>query len=103
MPDERDELRILVHESARADFLRRYTRRQALVAGAGTALAAYLAACGGKTSSGGGGGGGGGRVGGGGGGGGGGTIVVSGVVTVTVVTGVETVIVGSPFPAASAG
>ena len=60
MPDERDELQILVHESARADFLRRYTRRQALVAGAGTALAAYLAACGGKTSSGGGGGGGGG-------------------------------------------
>jgi spermidine/putrescine transport system substrate-binding protein len=59
MPEERDELRILVHESARADFLRRYTRRQALVAGAGTALAAYLAACGGKTSSGGGGGGGG--------------------------------------------
>jgi spermidine/putrescine transport system substrate-binding protein len=51
VPDERDELRILVHESARADFRRRFTRRQALVAGAGTAMAAYLAACGGKTSS----------------------------------------------------
>src|SRR4051812_29859800 len=51
MPKEPDELRILVHESARADFRRRFTRRQALVAGAGTAMAAYLAACGGKTSS----------------------------------------------------
>src|SRR5919197_237518 len=56
MPEESDELRILVHESARADFRRRFTRRQALVAGAGTAMAAYLAACGGKTSSNGGGG-----------------------------------------------
>jgi spermidine/putrescine transport system substrate-binding protein len=54
MPKEPDELRILVHESARADFRRRFTRRQALIAGAGTAMAAYIAACGGKTSSGGG-------------------------------------------------
>src|SRR3954453_1964852 len=60
MPEEPDELRILVHESRRRDFVRGLTRRQALVAGAGTAMAAYLAACGGKTASGGGGGGGGG-------------------------------------------
>jgi spermidine/putrescine-binding protein len=59
MPEEPDELRILVPESRRADFVRGLTRRQALVAGAGTALAAYLAACGGKTAESGGGGGGG--------------------------------------------
>src|SRR3954453_8886577 len=59
MPEQPDELRILVHESRRADFVRGLTRRQALVAGAGTALAAYLAACGGKTAQSGGGGGGG--------------------------------------------
>ena len=59
MPEERDELRILVPNSMRSE-IRRLTRRQALVAGAGTAMAAYLAACGGKTASGGGGGGGGG-------------------------------------------
>jgi spermidine/putrescine transport system substrate-binding protein len=59
MPEERDELRILVPDSMRSE-IRRLTRRQALVAGAGTAMAAYLAACGGKTASSGGGGGGGG-------------------------------------------
>jgi spermidine/putrescine transport system substrate-binding protein len=50
MPEEPDELRILVPEAMR----RGITRRQALVAGAGTAMAAYLAACGGKTANGGG-------------------------------------------------
>ncbi len=49
-----DELRILVHESMRADLQRRITRRQALMSGAGGALALYLAACGGSSGGGGG-------------------------------------------------
>jgi spermidine/putrescine transport system substrate-binding protein len=49
MPD--DELKILVHESMRADLQRRLTRRQAMMAAGGGALALYLAACGGSTSS----------------------------------------------------
>src|SRR3712207_2039884 len=49
-----DELRVLVHESMREDLQRRVTRRQALMTGAGAALALYLSACGGSTSSGGG-------------------------------------------------
>jgi spermidine/putrescine-binding protein len=47
--DQPEELRILVHESMRADLQRRVTRRQALMAGAGGALALYLAGCGGST------------------------------------------------------
>ena len=56
MADRPDELRILVHESRRAELQRRITRRQALLAGAGGAMAAYLAACGGSTGASGGGG-----------------------------------------------
>jgi spermidine/putrescine transport system substrate-binding protein len=47
--DHPEELRILVHESMRADLERRLTRRQALMAGAGGALALYLAGCGGSS------------------------------------------------------
>ena len=58
MRDEHpNELRILVHESMRADLQRRITRRQALMAGAGGALGLYLAGCGGSTGESGGGGG----------------------------------------------
>jgi spermidine/putrescine transport system substrate-binding protein len=50
MRDEHpQELRVLVHESMRADLERRVTRRQALMTGAGGALALYLAGCGGST------------------------------------------------------
>jgi spermidine/putrescine transport system substrate-binding protein len=51
MPDRSDDLRILVHDSRRADVQRMVSRRQALMAGGGAALAAYLAGCGGKSSS----------------------------------------------------
>ena len=50
------ELKVLVHESMRADLQRRITRRQALMAGAGGALGLYLAGCGGSTGESGGGG-----------------------------------------------
>lgn len=50
MPHD-DEIRILVHESARADLLRRLTRRQALYAGMTGAAGLYLAACGGSSSN----------------------------------------------------
>jgi spermidine/putrescine transport system substrate-binding protein len=60
MPEQPEELHILVPESRRAEIQRMVTRRQALLAGSGAAMAAYLAACGGSTSSSGGGGGGGG-------------------------------------------
>lgn len=60
MPDQPDELRILVPESERPRIERMITRRQALAAGGGAAMAAYLAGCGGSTSGGGDGGGGGG-------------------------------------------
>ena len=49
MPD--DELRILVHESMRADLERRITRRQAMMAAGTGALALYLAGCGGSSST----------------------------------------------------
>jgi spermidine/putrescine transport system substrate-binding protein len=49
MPD--DELKILVPESMRADLERRITRRQAVLAAGGGALALYLAGCGGSTGS----------------------------------------------------
>jgi spermidine/putrescine-binding protein len=55
--DSGEGLHVLVHESMRADLQRRVTRRQALMTGAGGALAMYLAACGGSTTAGGGGGG----------------------------------------------
>ncbi len=51
MPDQPDELHILVPESRRADIQRMVTRRQALIAGGGAAATAYLAGCGGSTSS----------------------------------------------------
>ena len=47
MPDRPDELHILVPESRRAEIQRMVTRRQALLAGGGAAMAAYLAGCGG--------------------------------------------------------
>ena len=52
MPNQHPEdLRVLVPESMREDLQRRVTRRQALMTGAGGALALYLSACGGGTSS----------------------------------------------------
>ena len=53
-PKRPEDLRVLVHESMRDDLQRRVTRRQALMAGAGGALALYLSACGGSTGGGGG-------------------------------------------------
>jgi spermidine/putrescine-binding protein len=53
-PKRPEDLNVLVHESMRADLQRRITRRQALMAGAGGALALYLSACGGSTGGGGG-------------------------------------------------
>jgi spermidine/putrescine transport system substrate-binding protein len=50
MPDQPDELNILVPESRRAAVERMVTRRQALIAGGGLAAAAYLAGCGGSTA-----------------------------------------------------
>jgi spermidine/putrescine transport system substrate-binding protein len=50
MPDRPDELHILVPGSRRAEVQRLVTRRQALIAGGGAAMAAYLAGCGGSTS-----------------------------------------------------
>jgi spermidine/putrescine transport system substrate-binding protein len=61
MPEQPEELNILVPESRRAAVQRMVTRRQALLLSGGLAAAAYLAGCGGSTAedSGGGGGGGG--------------------------------------------
>jgi spermidine/putrescine transport system substrate-binding protein len=59
MPDQPEELHILVPESRRAAVQRMVTRRQALLAGGGAAAALYLAGCGGSTAENGGGGGGG--------------------------------------------
>jgi spermidine/putrescine transport system substrate-binding protein len=64
MPDQPDEINILVPEHRRADIQRMITRRQAMLAGGGAMAAAYMAGCGGSS--------GGGDDGGGGGGGGGG-------------------------------
>jgi spermidine/putrescine transport system substrate-binding protein len=50
-----DDFRILVPDSRRDEVQRLVTRRQALLAGGGAALAAYLAGCGGKSGAGGGG------------------------------------------------
>jgi spermidine/putrescine transport system substrate-binding protein len=63
MPDQPDEINILVPEHRRADIQRMITRRQAMLAGGGAMAAAYMAGCGGSS--------GGGDDGGGGGGGGG--------------------------------
>ena len=51
MPERPDELNILVPESERAAVERMVTRRQALLAGGGAAMAAYLAGCGGSTGN----------------------------------------------------
>ena len=63
MPDQPDELNILVPEHRRAAIQRMITRRQAMVAGGGAMAAAYLAGCGGSSGDSGGGGGGGGGAG----------------------------------------
>ena len=52
MPDRPDELNILIPDSSRAAVERIITRRQALLAGGGAAMAAYLAGCGGSTGGG---------------------------------------------------
>jgi spermidine/putrescine transport system substrate-binding protein len=63
MPDQPDEINILVPEHRRADIQRMITRRQAMLAGGGAMAAAYMAGCGGSSGGGddGGGGGGGGE------------------------------------------
>ena len=60
MPDQPDEINILVPEHRRDAIQQMITRRQAMLAGGGAMAAAYMAGCGGSSGSGGDGGGGGG-------------------------------------------
>jgi spermidine/putrescine transport system substrate-binding protein len=60
MPDQPDEINVLVPEHRRAAIQQMITRRQAMLAGGGAVAAAYMAGCGGSSGSGGDGGGGGG-------------------------------------------
>src|SRR5215213_9619328 len=60
MPDQPDEINILVPEHRRDAIQQMITRRQAMLAGGGAVAAAYMAGCGGSSGGSGGGGGGGG-------------------------------------------
>jgi spermidine/putrescine transport system substrate-binding protein len=60
MPDQPDEINVLVPEHRREAIQRMITRRQAMLAGGGAMAAAYMAGCGGSSGGSGGGGGGGG-------------------------------------------
>ena len=60
MPDQPDEINILVPEHRREAIQQMITRRQAMLAGGGAMAAAYMAGCGGSSGGGGDGGGGGG-------------------------------------------